>query len=605
MYESSKENLESTNEFQFTNEEILKELQSMGITNVNKQMCDMIKNEISELTWKNETMSEEQTSTYMNDATSTKSTITKASRVNSSSMETLILNDLNTTSSTIKRKVYRTDKNTGRRLVCDELLLSCKGDTIELGELELRLDNLSRNLKKSQNTKRSLPCTTCVRRLDLSRNKKTSVLKCNQTTYKKSDPVSLYHAYKTLWKSQKIPVDTQHKVLRWNMRAQMIHHDAIVGNVVHNIFDDFYMHLNNREYQGPILNDRMMSDAVAQPIGNVQESKRSNVYDGHLTRSSENVLQTSGNQYLPISHNSIQKEKLYNFKNDKFFEPTSFDAHWHGLFDDFKMGDITNNLFELENDNLSVKMPGNLNDKISRISKVSPLQNSPGQIRRVNKIDNSKAFFKSVSPPKIFKTQQQHINYKETLFLKDEYQVDKITKSNRLANIDKKDVIVISNVSSLQEILSNKCRLIIPKDKKNVYKLSREEELTMMSEGYPIPDERYLTRQDEKNIKKVRRKIKNKLSAQESRRKKKEYIESLEKKLNFVYNNVLLFRMEDYRINHMEMVQLLEKAHDRNSFLREQIDKINEILIDFVNNKNLDTADVTQNCLELISSCKH
>ena len=52
----------------------------------------------------------------------------------------------------------------------------------------------------------------------------------------------------------------------------------------------------------------------------------------------------------------------------------------------------------------------------------------------------------------------------------------------------------------------------------------------MISEGYPIPTKLPLTKIEEKNLKKVRRKIKNKISAQESRRKRKEYMDHLEKK---------------------------------------------------------------------------
>ena len=65
--------------------------------------------------------------------------------------------------------------------------------------------------------------------------------------------------------------------------------------------------------------------------------------------------------------------------------------------------------------------------------------------------------------------------------------------------------------------------------------LSEEEKRTLISEGYPIPNKLPLTKQEEKNLKKIRRKIKNKISAQESRRKKKEYMETLEKRVE-AYN---------------------------------------------------------------------
>lgn len=64
-----------------------------------------------------------------------------------------------------------------------------------------------------------------------------------------------------------------------------------------------------------------------------------------------------------------------------------------------------------------------------------------------------------------------------------------------------------------------------------VLALTEEEKRTLVSEGYPIPTRLPLTKQEERNLKKVRRKIKNKISAQESRRKKKEYVDQLEKRV--------------------------------------------------------------------------
>ncbi|KAA0200124.1 Cyclic AMP-responsive element-binding protein 3 protein 1 [Fasciolopsis buskii] len=63
--------------------------------------------------------------------------------------------------------------------------------------------------------------------------------------------------------------------------------------------------------------------------------------------------------------------------------------------------------------------------------------------------------------------------------------------------------------------------------------LTDEEKRTLITEGYSIPTRLPLSKQDERNLKKVRRKIKNKISAQESRRKKKEYLEALERKCVF------------------------------------------------------------------------
>ncbi|CCD65812.1 CREB homolog crh-2 [Caenorhabditis elegans] len=62
--------------------------------------------------------------------------------------------------------------------------------------------------------------------------------------------------------------------------------------------------------------------------------------------------------------------------------------------------------------------------------------------------------------------------------------------------------------------------------------LSAEERRTLVQEGYSIPQKYPLTKSEEESLKIVRRKIKNKLSAQESRRKRKEYIDALEGRLH-------------------------------------------------------------------------
>ncbi|XP_065359093.1 cyclic AMP response element-binding protein A [Calliphora vicina] len=110
-----------------------------------------------------------------------------------------------------------------------------------------------------------------------------------------------------------------------------------------------------------------------------------------------------------------------------------------------------------------------------------------------------------------------------------------------------------------------------PKGSTGTLLLTEEEKRTLLAEGYPIPQKLPLTKAEEKSLKKIRRKIKNKISAQESRRKKKEYMDQLERKVDILVNE-----NNDYK-------KRVKNLEDSNANLLSQLHKLQAL----VNKQNL------------------
>lgn len=120
--------------------------------------------------------------------------------------------------------------------------------------------------------------------------------------------------------------------------------------------------------------------------------------------------------------------------------------------------------------------------------------------------------------------------------------------------------------------------------------LTEEEKRTLVAEGYPIPTKLPLTKAEEKALKKVRRKIKNKISAQESRRKKKEYVEALEK------------RMESYSHENGELRKKVENLETTNESLAQQLERL-QAIVNKVSRPIKASATQTGTCLMVLVLC--
>lgn len=121
--------------------------------------------------------------------------------------------------------------------------------------------------------------------------------------------------------------------------------------------------------------------------------------------------------------------------------------------------------------------------------------------------------------------------------------------------------------------------------------LTEEEKRTLVSEGYPVPDKLPLTKVEEKALKKIRRKIKNKISAQESRRKKKEYVEALER------------RMESYNQENGDLRRKLDSLEDSNQTLLGQLRSLQMLVADKMTKPSRTVTTQTSGCLMVVVLC--
>lgn len=121
--------------------------------------------------------------------------------------------------------------------------------------------------------------------------------------------------------------------------------------------------------------------------------------------------------------------------------------------------------------------------------------------------------------------------------------------------------------------------------------LTEEEKRTLIAEGYPVPTKLPLSKAEEKALKKIRRKIKNKISAQESRRKKKEYMDALEKKVETCSNE------------NCELRRKVETLECTNKSLLQQLHSLQAVVAGKVPRSCRVTGTQTSTCLMVVVLC--
>ncbi|XP_058274817.1 cyclic AMP-responsive element-binding protein 3-like protein 3-B [Hemibagrus wyckioides] len=101
--------------------------------------------------------------------------------------------------------------------------------------------------------------------------------------------------------------------------------------------------------------------------------------------------------------------------------------------------------------------------------------------------------------------------------------------------------------------------------------LNEEEKKLLAKEGLSLPNQLPLNKYEEKILKKIRRKIRNKQSAQESRKKKKEYLDSLEG------------RMTACSAQNMELQKKVIHLEKTNTSLMEQLRRLQTLVMKSMN----------------------
>merc|ERR1711990_1178711 len=111
-------------------------------------------------------------------------------------------------------------------------------------------------------------------------------------------------------------------------------------------------------------------------------------------------------------------------------------------------------------------------------------------------------------------------------------------------------------------------------------------------ENMKFPTHYPLSREEERNLKRIRRKIRNKVSAQDSRKRKKEYLDNMEDRVRACSDE------------NSELQQRIEQLETQNKTLASQLKRLHNIIVNrgFQTRENKTSTAMMVYCLALLSS---